>query len=372
VARSIFFYIDSGTLGGAEEAMLALSEALDRSRWRPTLLLADAEGADPIATRAAAIEMPVRRVAPMPLGLTGAARAPGLARLLRAERPDVFHALLPWPLAAKWGLAAALLARVPATVATAQLIPPHQYSRSNVLQLRLLSRGVGRYIAVSRQIAAELTARFGWPAEKIEVLYNAVEADRFEAPPPQGLRQQLGGGERPIILTTARLDEQKGHTVLLRAATEVPDAVFALAGEGPLRSALERETAALGIADRVLFLGRRDDVPQLLGACDLFALPSLYEGSPISVLEAMAAGRAVVSSAIAGTDELIEDGASGILVPPGDPAALAAALRRLLSDRELREGLARRARERVRHDFDRDAMVRRVERIYEDLLGARA
>ena len=347
-----------------------LIEALDRAAWRPTLLLDDAEGTEPIAERAGVLGVSVRPIPPMPLGLGGARRVPGLVRLLRAERPAVFHAHLSWPLAAKYGLTAAVLARVPAVVATVQLIPKHEIDRSSLIQLRALSAGVGRYVAVSRDVATELVERFHWPASKVEVVYNAVQLERFDMPGSPALRAQLTNGqERPVVLTSARLDEQKGHPVLLRAATEVPDAVFVLAGEGPERPPLEAQAAELGLADRVQFLGHRDDIPELLAACDLFALPSLYEGSSLALLEAMAAGRAVVSSAIGGTDELIDDGETGLLVPPGDPAALATAIRRLLSDTTLRTSLARRARERVERDFTRDAMARRVEHIYEELLA---
>jgi Glycosyl transferases group 1 len=145
--------------------------------------------------------------------------------------------------------------------------------------------------------------------------------------------------------------------------------VFALGGKGPEREELEEMATRLGIADRVRFLGRREDVPELLAACDVFALPSLYEGSSLAVLEAMAAGRPVVSSAIGGTDELIEDGRSGLLVAPGDAEALAAALRRLLADSGLRERLAGRARERVERDLTRQAMAERVAAVYAELLG---
>src|SRR5262249_5244968 len=145
-----------------------------------------------------------------------------------------------------------------------------------------------------------------------------------------GLRERLGAGpERPVVLTLGRLDAQKGYPVLLEAAAQLPDADFAVAGEGPERDVLEDLAGRLGIADRVHFLGHRTDVPELLAAADVFALPSLYEGSSLAVLEAMAARRAVVSSAVGGTEELIEDGESGLLVPPGDAAALAGAIRRL-------------------------------------------
>jgi glycosyltransferase involved in cell wall biosynthesis len=368
VARSIFFYTDSRELGGAELSLLMLIEGLDRDAWSPTLLLDEGPDAEPVAERAAALGASPRRVAPMPLGLAGARHATGLFRLLRAERPAIFHAHMSWPLAAKWALAAAVTARVP-SVGTVQLVPEFRLERSSFWQLRALSHAVGRYAAVSRDAAEELASRFRWPADKIEVVYNAVRLDRFEGPAPPGLRVELGAGERPLVLTPARLDEQKGHDVLLRAAAELPGVAFAFAGEGPERGRLEALASELGVADRVAFLGRRDDVPALLAACDVFALPSLYEGSSLAVLEAMAARRAVVSSAIGGTDELIEDGRGGLLVPPGNAEGLREALARVLGDAELRAGFARRARARVERDFTPEAMTQANERIYRELLA---
>lgn len=368
MARSIFFYTDSRDLGGAEFALLMLIGNLNPG-WQPTLLLDDDPGSLPLAEHAEALGARVQRVAPMPLGLDGARRGLGLARMLRAERPAIFHAHLSWPLAAKWALAASVLARLP-TVATIQLIPEFRLERSSRLQLRVLAAGVDRYIAVSRDVADELAERFGWPAAKIEVGYNAVEIERFGGPSPAGLREQIGGdAKRPLVLTPARLDEQKGHPVLLRAAAELPGVDFVLAGEGPERPALEALATELGIAERVHFLGYRADIPQLLAACDVFALPSLYEGSSLAVLEAMAAGRPVVSSAIGGTDELIDDGVDGLLVAPGDADGLAGALGRLLDDTELRKAFAQRARQRVERDFTPTAMTQRVEAIYAELIA---
>lgn len=370
MARSVFFYTDSRVLGGAENAMFMLLESLDRAAWEPTLLLEDAPEVEPLAARAAAIGVSVRRVAPMPLGLTGATRVPAFARMLRRERPDVFHAHMSSPVACKWGLAAAKLARVPAVLGTVQVGAYEPPDRSAYWQLRVLARGVDRYLAVSREIAGELVDRLGWPAEKVEVVYNAVDVERVAVPAPPGLREQLGGSEtRPLVLTPARLDAQKGHETLLEAAAEVPEAMFVLAGEGPLRAELEARAVELGVGDRVQFLGRREDVPALLAACDVFALPSLYEGSSLAVLEAMAAGIPVVSSAIGGTEELIDDGRSGLLVPPGDAPALAAALRRLLGDADLRRDLAAKARARVEEGLTREQNAKRVAGVYCELLG---
>jgi glycosyltransferase involved in cell wall biosynthesis len=369
VARSTFFYTDSRVLGGAEGAMFMLLGALDRGRWEPTLLLDDSDAVAPLRERAAALDVPVLPVEPLPLGLEGARRVPALARTLRARRPAVFHAHMSSPLAAKWALSAAVAARVPAILGTVQVISDHPPGRAALLQLRLLARGVDRYLAVSRAIAAELAGAYRWPAAKIEVVHNAVELERFEGVDAGGLRAELGAERRPLFLTAARLSDQKGHPTLLEAAAAVPDAVFALAGEGPEQAPLEALAGRLGVAARVRFLGRREDVPRLLAAADAFVLPSLYEGSSLAVLEAMAARRAVVASAIPGTDELIEDGRSGLLVPPGDAGALGAALQRLLGDPALRESLAAAARERVERDFSRETMARRVEAAYAGVLG---
>jgi glycosyltransferase involved in cell wall biosynthesis len=370
VAHSIFFYTDSRVLGGAENAMFMLLASLDRAEWEPTLLLEDAPEVEPLARRAAELEVPVRRIPAMPLGPSGARRVPGLARLLRRERPAVFHAHMSSPVACKWGLTAAVLARVPAVLGTVQVGAYEPPNHSAYRQLRALARGVDRYLAVSGEIAAELVERLGWPEKKVEVVYNAVDVERAAVPAPPGLRAQLGGSEtRPLVLTPARLDAQKGHGVLLEAIVEVPEALFVLAGNGPERGALEARAAELGVAERVCFLGRREDVPQLLAACDVFALPSLYEGSSLAVLEAMAAGTPIVSSAIGGTEELIEDGRSGLLVAPGDAPALAAALRRMLADSELREGMAARARERVEAGLRREQNAERVAAVYRELLA---
>jgi glycosyltransferase involved in cell wall biosynthesis len=369
VARSIFFYTDSRELGGAENALLMLLASLRRDAWKPTVLIDAGPGGDRLDELVAKLGVPTLRVPSMPLGLSGARRVPSLARMLRARSPDLFHAQMSSPMSAKWGLAAAVLARVP-TVATVQLVPAYEPDRSSRLQLRALAAQVDRFIAVSRDIADQLSQRFRWPRDRIEVVHNAVALERFGSPPPPGLRAELTGGrELALVLTLARLTEQKGHPTLLRAAAELPEAVFAFAGDGPLRPELEHEAARLGVEDRVRFLGHREDVPDLLAASDVFALPSLYEGSSLALLEAMAAGRAVVSSSIGGTAELIEDGANGLLVPPGDVGALSSAIRRLLRDDGLRARLGARGRDRVEANFAERATADAVEGVYSEVLG---
>jgi glycosyltransferase involved in cell wall biosynthesis len=369
MARSVYHFTDSQELGGAEHALLLLIENSDRRLWRSTLLYNPSAAVAPLVESARQLGAEVLPIPAMPLGLGGASRVAGLARVLRRARPSVFHAHLSWPLAAKYPLLAAVLARVPAVVATVQLYPEFRIDRSNYLQERALAIGVDRYIAVSRDIARLLTERLAWPRHKIDVIHNGVPVDRFQRPPDPELRDRLtGGADRPIILTAARLAPQKGLDVLLRAAVHVPGGQFVFAGEGPERPRLEAQAEKLGLDDRVLFLGRRSDVPELLAASDVFVLPSLFEGSSLAVLEAMAAGKPVVSSAIGGTDELVVDGESGLLVPPGDVGALALALNKVLSEAELRARLGARARDRVQTCFSASTAAARTTRVYEDLL----
>jgi glycosyltransferase involved in cell wall biosynthesis len=301
-------------------------------------------------------------------GRRGAALLPGFIRALGTERPAVFHAHLSWPLRCAWGLFGAALARVPAVIATQQLFV-RIGSRRRAWRHRLLSLGVDRYIAVSHDVARKLRRVCSSPSRKIEVIPNGVLVENFDRPRNEELRWRLLRGEnRPMVFTAARLDPQKGLEHLLAAARVVPNAVFVVAGDGPRREALGIQAKELGVSDRVLLLGHRTDVPDLLSACDLFVLPSLFEGLPISVLEAMAAGRPVVATAVGGTDEVVLPGITGLLVPPKDPEGLARGIRTLLDDPSLARRLAESARLRVCTEFSAQRVVARTVRLYETVL----
>lgn len=368
--RQVYCFTDSEAFGGAERALLTLLEGLDGRRWRATLVHHPGEGIAPLVAGARDAGAATWSVPSMPHGADGLRAVPWFAGELRRRGPDVFHAHLTWPLGAKNPILAAILARRPAVIATVQLFMAVEMTRAMRLQERLIGMAVDRIVVVSRHTGRRLHETLGWPLSKMEVIRNGVDAGALRRPSDPALRRALtGDGDAPLVLVSARLDVQKGHRYLLAAATQVPGAVFAVAGEGPERADLEALAGELGVADRVRFLGRRDDVPELLAVCDLLVLPSLYEGLPVSVLEAMAAGRAVVATAIGGSDEAVVDGESGLLVRPADPDALAAAIRRLLHDRALRERLATAGRARVERDFSAAAMVARITDVYE-LLAA--
>ena len=363
--RRVLHYVDAELYGGSEEAALQLLASLDRARWQPVLLhhpepglarLVDGAARLGIRTLAAPRVDPRARVA-------GVLR---LRRMIRAEQPAVFHAHLSWPLACKYGVLAAWLARVPAIVGTAQLYVHPDDSR----RARLALRPLGRIMAVSREVQARYARNLRVPERKLTVVPNGIAVSPTVRAPDPALRAELVKG-RPhyVVLTPARLHEQKGHTYLLEAAAQVPDATFVLAGDGPLRARLEARARELGVAERCVFLGHRSDIAELLAVADLFVLPSLYEGLPVSVLEAMAARRPVVATAIGGTDEAVTHELTGLLVPPSDPGALASAIRRLRSDPALAGRLAAAGRERVEREFSSLATAGGVMRIYDELIG---
>jgi glycosyltransferase involved in cell wall biosynthesis len=368
MTRTVLYFTDSPGFGGAEQALLHLLAGLDRRRWRPVLVHHPAPGIAPLLERARDLGVELRAVPPMPMGRRGAMRVPRFIREIRAMRPAVFHAHLTWPLACKYGLTAAVLAKVPAVVATEQLFIELPYTRAERLQQRLLAAGVHRYIAVSDWVARRLRQSFRIEGHKFRVVHNAVPALTFSQARATGLRAALTGSSgRPLIFTAARLERQKGLDYLLAAAALVPGAMFALAGDGSERPRLEREARRLGVEDRVIFLGHRTDIPDLLASCDVFVLPSLFEGLPLSVLEALAAGKPVVATSIGGTDEIVSDGETGLLVPPADSHALAEAVRTLLQDRTLAVALATAGQARVKRDFSALTMVQQVTGIYDEL-----
>jgi glycosyltransferase involved in cell wall biosynthesis len=290
--------------------------------------------------------------------LDGAVR---LARLLRRERAEILHT---HTLAAGNALSrlAGRLGGVP--VVSHLHIANHFRPATRPLLAALdnkTARWTARLVAVSADTKRAYEAQ-GYPRGRIEVVYNGVDL------PPNG---RPPANDAPVIGEIARLCDVKGQRELIRALAAVPHARLVLAGRdlergGAFQEELEREAERSGVADRVEF-GFRDDVPKLLDELDVLALPSWTEGLPMAVLEAMAHARPVVATPVGGTPEVVADGETGLLVPPRDPDALAAALRRLLDDPELRRRMGEAGRRRVAERFSADAMVERVLELYEEV-----
>jgi glycosyltransferase involved in cell wall biosynthesis len=242
---------------------------------------------------------------------------------------------------------------------------------------RLLRGRTDGAIAVSGSTRDFLVRERFVPAERVRLIWNGAPLEEF-APAARErarrVRRELGIPEEALVFgTIGRLNAQKGHRFLLQAAAllfpRVAVARLLIAGDGDLMAELRQQAAGLGLADRVVFAGHRTDVPDLLGALDVFCISSLYEGTPLALFEAMAAGRAIVSTAVDGCREVLEDGTTGLLVPPGDAPALARGLERVLGDAALRAALGRRALAASRR-YDVSACVDQMQAFYDDLLGA--
>src|SRR6266536_2128589 len=367
--RNVVHFIESAQFGGTEQMVLHILAGLNRGHWQPVLFHHPEAGLTPLFERAKSLDVRLRPIPRVRGRRSLVTWLPRFIKELRAERPAVFHAHMNSPFACKDSLIAAVLARIPAVIATAHLFGELPVSHFAYAQQRFLAAGVDRYLAVSHEVARRLHQAFHIPTRKITVVHNGIPLPTIDVPANTALRRTwMRGTDRAIVLVTARLDKQKGHRYLLHAASLVPKAVFVLVGDGPERASLEAQARALGLSDRVTFLGYRDDVGDLLTTCDLFVLPSLFEGLPLSVLEAMAAGKAVVATAIGGTDEAVDQGHTGLLVPPGDPVALAAAIEKVLSNPKLARRLAAAGKARVHEHFSADVMIQKVTNIYEEIL----
>jgi glycosyltransferase involved in cell wall biosynthesis len=245
--------------------------------------------------------------------------------------------------------------------------------RSNEDQalLAALTPNMDRLIAVSRSIERKLHQE-GRDVVPVDLIYNGVDLQRYDHQEPCCTLPDEYGMEpgSQIVGVVARLEPEKGHPTLFDAwptvLRAVPDSYLLVVGEGSRRDALEAQARELRIAHRVVFTGRRDDVPAVTAALDVAVLPSYREAQGLTILEAMALSRPVVASDVGGIPEMIQDGKTGLLVPPHDPEALAAAIIRLLTNHPLADTLGRAGHDLVHDRFCIELMVRAIEGIYDE------
>jgi glycosyltransferase involved in cell wall biosynthesis len=302
-----------------------------------------------------------------------------LCRLLRRERPHIVHTHT--AKAGVLGRVAARLAGVPVVVHTFHGHVLHgYYSPLKNWLLRRAERGLGllsdRLITVSEQVKRDLVRYYVADAEKITVIPLGLDLEPFLASAGlRGkLRRELGmsNGEA-LVGIVGRIFPIKNHRLFLDAAAHVAAAVdsvrFLVVGDGVLRPAMEDYARALGIAHRVVFTGWRRDLPSIYPDLDVLVVSSNNEGTPVSAIEAMAAGCPVVATRVGGLPDLIEDGETGCLVPPRDAAGLAASIVRVLRDRKMARSLGQAAQAIVARRFTVERLCRDVEDLYVALLA---
>jgi glycosyltransferase involved in cell wall biosynthesis len=365
--------VDRATaLGGGERIAMQIAIRLDPRRFESTVCASRVRG-DALTDAERVAHEALRRagIRTLALGRSGrrdlAAWWP-LLRLLRRERIDVLHAHMFG--SNLWGTLIGRGALAPVIVAhehgwAIEMTSPFR----RFVDRDVIGRWSDAFVTVSEETRRRMIDRGGIDARSIVLVRNGI-------PSPQGpandLRTELGiARDAPVIGTVAVLRREKALDILLRGAalltSRFPGLRILIAGEGPERPDLERLRDSLGLGDAVVFLGFRADVPAVLATTDVAVFSSASEGSPLAVMEAMQAARPIVATRVGGVPDLIEDGVQGILVPPGDPSALAAAVARALEDRAAGAAMGMRARERGRRDFDIEGTVRQVEQLYEDL-----
>jgi glycosyltransferase involved in cell wall biosynthesis len=358
----------TGSSGGAQEHVYNLVTRLDRQRYDVSVL---SLSNGPAVRRLERTGIPVCALDEM----DDEAAIEAVAAHLAAVEADVVHnhmyrAELVGTRAA-WRVAATGRARpyIVGTVHSSRVRSDEDRER-----LRRLTPKMDHLIAVSRAIERKL-ADEGRNGAPLSLIYNGVDLTRYSEPDVCGtLHSEYGiPPDSPIVGVVARLEPEKGHPTLLEAwpavIAAVPTAHLLVVGEGTQRRALAAQVAALGIERSVTFTGRRDDVPAVTAALDIAVLPSYREAQGLSILEAMALSRPVVASAVGGIPEMIEDGQTGLLVPPREPGLLAGAIVRLLKDHPYADTLAKAAQNQVHDRFCVELMVRAIESIYDEAVA---
>lgn len=388
-AAPVLLVVEGLGLSGKTKALVDLACRLDPARYAAAVCCFDREGS-PLADRLAAHGVPLYEVACRD-GLDPGAVGQ-LARVVRAVRPAVVHCVNPRPML--YAGAAARLAGVRGVVgslsAFACQVPDREYSflplplhttgwRSR-LRNRLTASLVRAVVTVSRGLGERFCRANGVPRRKLRVIPYGVDVDATARHPAEEVarfRAEVGAGPGAVLFgSIGRVVEQKDHATQLRAfaavCRRVPAARMVVAGDGPLRPDLGRLAAELGVADRVRLLGHTDRVGLVLRSLDVFVMASIFEPFGVALLEALAAGVAVVATRVNEIPEIVADGETGLLVPPSSPDKLADALVRLADDPGLRDRLAGRAAADARRRFSLAATVDQYQLLYDEVRGRAA
>ncbi len=366
---TILHTIETGGPGGAETVLLNLTTRLDPERFRSIAVLNhDGWLRQRLLERGVETHL-VEWNAWYDFRLPRA-----LMSLTRREKVDLIHSHLP-----DQNFYACVAGRLSGTKTIVTYHGPvelaHADRAKEAFKLRVV-RSVAARITVVCDYVGNLLIERGFPSSKVVRIYNGVAMERFSQSLNGHFRGELGfSKEQKLVGMIANIRRPKGYEFFVRAARQVadrmPDARFVAVGDidktlGPPLKTLVDE---LGLQNRFFFVGTRADVPEVLSSLDIFVLSSLSEGFPLATLEAMAAGKPVVVTNTGGTSEVVQDGSTGFLVPPGDANALAARMCQLLENPAQAKDMGVHARERIESEFTISQMVQRYEELYESVLA---
>ncbi len=356
----LLWLIDSLTMGGAESLVVPFAR---RSPYELTVCCLTTIAGNPIEQELRAIGVDVFNLGAHNLRDRAAFRR--LVNYVRERKIDLVHAHLTY--AAIWSALLSRKTKIP-SIATLHVAPSAtralQTSRRHRLMTNLRDR-VMRFVLrrwSSRVVTvSDALGRVYRELDPVTV-HNGIELERFAHEPVA----KNDPAEPPTVVTVSVLRPAKGIEVLIEAARSVVGARFLIIGDGPMRAEWTELAARLGVGDRIRWAGHRRDVDALLAGCDLFVHPSLDDAFPTVLLEAMAAGLPVVASDVGGIPEIVEDGVTGRLVPPGDAGQLAAAINELLAHPT---SMGDAGRARAQREFTTEAWIARLDRVYREVLA---
>ncbi len=295
----------------------------------------------------------------------------GIDSIVQQFRPHLVHTHLS---VLRYALPAMLFRGVPGKIHTVHTLAEKEVDAVGKLVQRLAFRNGVIPIAIADVVADSLRRLYG--RENAVVVPNGIPINQYRSPSQDRLtwRAELGIlADETVFACIANLSVPKNHRIIIeglgRLAASKSTARLLLIGEGVMRGELEAQATSLGIRDRVTFMGRRTDIPEILNASDVVVLASNWEGCPLSILEAMAAGKPVIATAVGGVPELVIDGVTGVLVPSGDAAALSEAMARLMTDFKLRMNMGLAGAARAEQHFSAEVMAQRYAGLYETLLA---
>ncbi|MDN5941780.1 MAG: glycosyltransferase [Nitrospira sp.] len=356
-------------VGGTESHILDLASRIDRSRFEVIVCALKPGGRVAEELRARGVRV---------VSLNGAGKLDvrvlfRLLKLIQTERPDVIQAFLFWA-----NVAARVCGRILRVFPVISSYHDEIVSEGWLVRLidRLTLKWTDGIVCCSEAVRRSVLSRIGETGNQFTVIPFGIDVDRFKHD-AAATRRELGLQDGGLVIgTVCRLVEpKKGLSVLIRAMDELkrrnsrPPCQLLIVGDGPAREELESLRDRLGLFPWVVFARTRRDIPRILHALDAFVLPSLYEGFGIAILEAMAAGKPVIATAVGGIPEFVVPGETGVLVAPGNASVLADAIERLLGDAHHAKQMGAKGRARAQERYGIAGVVRRHEQVYEACLA---
>ncbi|NQT32164.1 MAG: glycosyltransferase [Candidatus Omnitrophica bacterium] len=363
----VIHMVEDLEVGGMESIVLAIACGIDRDKYDPEVWCVHKRGGFLEKLEAAGIKV-------VDMGINSCYNPKGIMKLsssLKEARPDIVHTHSYFVNVA--GRIAARMAGVPRVVTHIHNAYVH-YSFLNCVIEKILSYFTDKIICCSEAVRNFAIKKEKINFSKLAVIYNGIDLQRFDHMPEKAVaRRSLGINDDEILITSvASLTEKKGQKYLVEAAADIvkehSNVKIMLVGKGPLKNKLEEDARRLNLSSSIVFLGVRHDIPEILGASDIFVLPSLVEGLSLAIIEAMAAGLAVVATNVGGNPEVVHDGITGTIIPPEDPEALSEAVKALLLDNRKLKTMGWDGRRVCREEFSQEIMIRKIEQLYDSLI----